>query len=208
LKFSVFCGVSVDGFIARLNHTFDFLDVGGHAPHGFDEFFGSVDVVVIGRNLYEVVLGFPGWAYGKKPVVVLSSRKLDFSKIKGANVEQMSGHPAEIALLLKARGYKHIYADGGITVQRFLAAGLIDRMIITSVPVLIGTGIPLFGPVPKDIVLKHVATRTFPGGLVQNEYEIGGEPRKPTARKKATASKKKTSARQEKSPALKRRRKR
>jgi dihydrofolate reductase len=173
MKLSVFCGVSVDGFLARLNHTFDFLDSGGQEPHGFEEFYGSVDVVVIGRNTFEVVLTFGKWFYGKKPVVVLSSRPLDFSSVKGGVVEQMSGEPAEIVRQLKARGFKHAYIDGGITIQRFLAAGLIDRLVITRVPVLIGEGIPLFGQVPRDISLHHVATRSYKGGLVQSEYEVG-----------------------------------
>ena len=171
MKLSVFCGVSVDGFLARPNHTLDFLDAGGQEPHGFDEFYASMDVVVIGRRTFEVVLTFGGWAYGKKPVVVLSSRPLDFSAVKGGVVEQMSGEPAKIAKHLKARGFKHAYIDGGITIQRFLAAGCIDRLVITRVPVLIGAGVPLFGPVPQDVSLRHVATRCYKGGLVQSEYE-------------------------------------
>ena len=173
MKLSVFCGVSVDGFLARPDNTLDFLDAGGQEPHGFEEFYGSVDVIVFGRNTFEVVLAFGKWFYGKKPVVVLSSRALDFSSIKGGVVEQMSGEPAQIVTQLKARGFKHAYIDGGITIQRFLAAGLIDRLVITRVPVLIGAGIPLFGPVPRDISLRHVATRCYKGGLVQSEYELG-----------------------------------
>jgi dihydrofolate reductase len=172
MQLSVFCGVSVDGFLARPNHTLDFLDAGGAEPHGFEEFFGSVDVLVIGRKTFEVVLGFGEWPYGQKAVIVLSSRRLDFSKIKEGTVEQMTGEPAEIATQLKARGFKHAYIDGGITIQRFLSAGLIDRLVVTRVPVLIGDGIPLFGPVPRDITLDHVATRTYPGGLVQSEYKL------------------------------------
>jgi dihydrofolate reductase len=173
MKLSVFCGVSVDGFLARPNHALDFLDTGEQEPHGFEEFYGSVDVVVIGRKTFEVVLTFGNWPYGKKQVVVLSGRPLDFSSIKGGVVEHMSGEPAEIARQLKARGFKHAYIDGGITIQRFLAAGLIDRLVITRVPVLIGEGIPLFGTVPRDIGLRHVATRCYGGGLVQSEYEVG-----------------------------------
>jgi len=171
MKCSVFCGVSVDGFLARPNHGLDFLDAGGHAPHGFKEFYASVDVIVIGRRTFEVVLTFGKWAYGKKPVIVLSSRKLDFSKVKGGVVQQMSGEPAEIVKQLEKQKFKHAYIDGGITIQRFLAASLIDRMIVTRVPILIGEGIPLFGPLPKDIKLEHVATRTYKGGLVQSEYQ-------------------------------------
>ena len=172
MKLSVFCGVSVDGFLARPDHTLDFLHTGEQVPHGFEEFYGSVDVVVIGRKTFEVVLTFGKWFYGRKPVVVLSSRPLDLSSIKGGVVEQMSGEPAEIAKQLEVRGFKHAYIDGGITIQRFLAAGLIDRLVITRVPVLIGAGIPLFGPAPRDIILRLVATRSYDGGLVQSEYEV------------------------------------
>jgi dihydrofolate reductase len=174
MKLSVFCGVSVDGFLARPDDALDFLDSGGQEPHGFTEFLASVDVVVIGRKTFEVVLKLGHLLlYGKKRVVVLSSRPLDFSSLQGAMVEQMSGEPAEIVKQLQSRGLKHAYIDGGITIQRFLAAGLVDRLVITRVPVLIGAGVPLFGPLPRDISLRHVATRSYKGGLVQSEYEIG-----------------------------------
>jgi dihydrofolate reductase len=174
MKLSVFCGVSVDGFLARKDGALDFLDAGGHEPHGFQEFYGSVDVVVIGRKTFEVVQTFGKWSYGKKPVVVLSSRALDFSLVKGGVVEQMSGEPAGIVAQLKKRGFKHAYIDGGITIQRFLVAGLITQLVVTHVPVLIGEGIPLFGPLPRDISLRHIATRSYRGGLVQCEYEPAG----------------------------------
>ena len=174
MKLSVFCGASVDGFLARPNDGLDFLDAGGQEPHGFEEFIASVDVIVMGRRTFDVVRGFGGWFYGKKQVVVLSSRPLDLSSIKDGVVEQMSGDPAAIRAQLEARGFQHAYIDGGVTIQRFLATGLIDRLVITRVPVLIGAGIPLFGPVPKDIGLRHVATRSYKGGLVQSEYEIYG----------------------------------
>jgi dihydrofolate reductase len=178
MKLSVFCGVSVDGFLARPDDTLDFLHTGEQEPHGFKEFLSSVDAVMIGRRTFEVVLKLGHLAlYGKKPVVVLSSRQLDFSSIKGRIVEQKSGEPSEIVTQLKARDFKHIYVDGGITIQRFLAAGYIDRLVITRVPVLIGAGVALFGPVPRDIRLRHIKTHSYAGGLVQSEYEIdAGEP--------------------------------
>jgi dihydrofolate reductase len=104
---------------------------------------------------------------------VLSSRPLDFPSVKSAIVELTAGEPTEIVRQLKARGFKHAYLDGGVTIQRFLAAGCVDRLVITRVPVVIGTGIPLFGPTPHDIRLRHLATRSYIGGLVQSEYEVG-----------------------------------
>jgi dihydrofolate reductase len=172
VKASVFIGISLDGFIARPNGEFDFLSPEGDIPHGFEEFFASVDALIIGRKTFETVLSFDTWPYGDKRVVVLSSRPIDFSKVAGGVVEQMSGPPEEIVSQLAAKGVQHAYVDGGVTIQRFLRAGLIQRMIITRVPVLIGEGIPLFGSLPRDIRLRHVATRSYPTGLVQSEYDI------------------------------------
>jgi dihydrofolate reductase len=169
---SVFIGTSVDGFIARLNDDLDFLPEGGGEPHGYNEFIASVDAIVIGRKTFEKVLSMETWPYADKRVVILSTRPLDLSAAVGGVVEQMGGPPAEIVSQLAARGLHHLYIDGGITIQRFLRAGQIQRLIITRVPVLIGEGIPLFGTLPRDIRLRHVATRHYPSGLVQSEYEI------------------------------------
>jgi dihydrofolate reductase len=169
---SVFVGTSVDGFIARANGDLDFLPPGGGEPHGYNEFFASIDALVIGRKTFETVLAFPEWPYGDKRVVVLSSRPLDFSAVKGGIVEQMAGAPAEIVTKLAASGARHLYVDGGVTIQNFLRAGLIHRLIITRVPVLIGEGISLFGKLPRDIRLRHVATQHYPSGVVKTEYQI------------------------------------
>jgi dihydrofolate reductase len=172
MTLSVFIGTSVDGFIARPNGDLDFLPEGGGEPHGYNEFIASVDAIVIGRNTFEKVLTLGPWPYGDKRVVVLSSRPIDLSAARGGLVEQMAGPPAEIVSQLAASGAHHLYIDGGITIQRFLCAGLIQRLIITRVPVLIGDGIPLFSTLPRDIRLRHVATRNYPSGLVQSEYHI------------------------------------
>lgn len=169
---SVFCGVSVDGFIARLNGDLDWLPEGGGEPHGYDEFMANVDALVIGRNTFEKVLTLGPWPYGTKRVVVLSHRPVDLSAAVGGVVEQMAGAPAEVVSRLAESGATELYIDGGITIQEFLRAGLIQRLIITRVPVLIGAGIPLFGALPRDVRLHHVSTRCFPSGLVQSEYQV------------------------------------
>ncbi len=172
MRASVFVGASVDGFIARQNGELDFLSPGGDVDHGYDAFIATVDVLVWGRKTFETVLGFGGaWPF-KKPVFVLSSRELS-THPNGANIERISGEPREIMQSLTERGYESAYIDGGETVQRFLRAGCIDRLIVSRVPVLVGSGIPLFGSLPHDIVLTHVATKHFPTGLVQSEYSVG-----------------------------------
>jgi dihydrofolate reductase len=169
---SVFVGASVDGFIARADDSLDWLPEGGGEPHGYVEFIASVDAIVIGRRTFEKVLTLGPWHYGEKRVVILSSRPIDLSVVVGGVVEQMAGPPAEIVARLASSGAKHIYVDGGITIQHFLRAGLIQRLIITRVPILIGSGIPLFGPLSRDIPLRHVRTSHYPSGLVQSEYRI------------------------------------
>jgi dihydrofolate reductase len=172
MKASVFIATSLDGFIARQDGALDWLPADGGEPHGYNEFMATVDALVIGRKTLETVLGFDAWPYGTKPVVVLSTSLSELQVPDGAVCEVMAGTPREIVTRLTQRGMKHLYIDGGVTIQGFLEAGLIQRLIITRIPVLLGSGIPLFGPVPNDIRLEHVATRSYPSGMVQSEYLI------------------------------------
>ena len=171
---SVFCGVSLDGFIARPDGGLDWLEGDGTAEmvdHGYEAFVAGIDAIVMGRNSFETVMSFEHWPYTKK-VIVLSSGQVDLTaaRARGADLEVMNGSPEQLVTELAAKGLFRLYVDGGVTVQRFLRAGLVDRLILTRLPVLIGQGIPLFGALEKDIRLKLVASRTFPGGLVQSEY--------------------------------------
>ncbi|HLJ91106.1 MAG TPA: dihydrofolate reductase family protein [Candidatus Angelobacter sp.] len=171
MKLSVFVGTSLDGFIARRNGAYDFLPADGGEPHGYDEFISSIDTIVLGRNTFEVVAKLPSWPYGDKRIIVLSHRPLALAEID-APIEQMSGEPEQIVQRLSATGAKHVYVDGGLTIQEFLRAGQVHKLTITRVPVLIGDGISLFGQTPKDIQLRHVGTRQFKSGLVTSEYEV------------------------------------
>ena len=173
---SVFVGVSLDGFIARPNGDLDWLmgDGGGDsAEYGYDEFIAGIDAIVMGRKTFEKVVMFDKWYYGNKRVVVLSHHSLELAgaRARGGVVEQMQGSPAEIVSKLASSGAGRLYVDGGVTIQEFLRAGLIRRLVISRLPVLIGEGIPLFGSLAHDIHLSHIATRTYPGGMVQSEYE-------------------------------------
>lgn len=169
---SVFVGVSVDGFLARPNHDLDWLPEGGGEPHGYDEFLADIDALVIGRKTFEKVLTFSPWPYGDKRVVVLSHQALDLSKVVGGRVEQMAGPPADLTHRLAQSGARNLYVDGGLTIQGFLRAGLVERLIITRVPVLLGAGIPLFGTLPQDVHLQHIHTLAYASGLVQSEYRV------------------------------------
>jgi len=172
MKASVFIATSLDDYIARENGALDWLPPGHGEPHGYDEFIATVDAIVIGRKTFETVLAFDAWPYGKKPVVVLSTRASELKAPDGAVCDMMCGAPTEIVARLTQRGMQHLYIDGGITIQGFLRAGLIQRLTITRIPVLLGSGIPLFGPLAHDIRLQHVTTRSYPSGMVQSEYVI------------------------------------
>lgn len=171
MKCSVFVGVSVDGFMARRDGRFDFLPAGGGEEHGYSAFIASIDAVVMGRGTFDVVRDFDPWPF-RQPVIVLTTRACDARLPANAAIEFMAGEPAEVVARLAARGMKHLYVDGGVTIQRFLNAGLIDHATITRVPVIIGDGIPLFGSTRRDIRLRHVETRTYGSGLVTTEYDI------------------------------------
>jgi dihydrofolate reductase len=168
---SVFVGTSVDGFIARRDGSIDWLPPGGGEEHGYTAFVATVDAIVMGRGTFDTVLKFERWPF-QKPVIVLTTRACDITLSPDACVEYMAGAPRNVVDRLARRGMTHLYIDGGVTIQRFLNAGLIDRMTITRVPVIIGDGIPLFGPTRRDMRLIHLATRTYPSGLVTTEYSV------------------------------------
>jgi dihydrofolate reductase len=172
MRASLFIATSLDGFIARENGGLDWLPADGGEPHGYDEFIATVDAIVIGRNTFETVLTFDTWPYGTKPVVVLSTRSAAFRAPDGAVCDMMAGAPPDVVARLSARGFEHLYVDGGVTIQNFLRAGLIQRLIVTRIPVLLGRGIPLFGPLSHDVRLEHVSTRSYPSGMVQSEYLV------------------------------------
>ena len=176
-KVSVFIATSLDGFIARKNGELDWLDAANATVTegedcGYQAFMETVDVLVMGRNTYEKVLLFGQWPYGKTSVIVLSSQPINFPADLPNTIKHSSETPRELYERLSSEGAKHLYVDGGLTIQRFLAAGIIDELIITIIPVLLGEGIPLFGPFEKDISLTCVSTKAFEFGFVQLHYSV------------------------------------
>ena len=174
IRCSVFIAVSLDGFIARRNGEIDWLTetgaVSNGEDYGYKAFVDSVDTVVLGRNTYETVLAFSEWPYAGKRVVVLSTGSPHIPDSLSERVEIMSGSATECALRLSNDGARHVYVDGGTTIQGFLNAGLIDELTITRLPILIGDGVPLFGKLDRDMRLKHVETKSYESGFVQSNY--------------------------------------
>ena len=177
LKSSVFIATSLDGFIARENGELDWLDAANATvPEGEDcgyvDFMDTIDVLVMGRKTYEKVLSFGMWPYEDTPVIVLSSNKIEIPNDLVQSVSCSSESSKELCERLPNEGAKRIYVDGGATIQRFLAEGLINDITITVIPVILGSGIPLFANAGRDISLKHITTKTYDFGFVQSTYEV------------------------------------
>jgi len=171
----VYIATSLDGFIARTDGSVDWLpEPADDAGTDFADLMDSVDALVMGRKTYDTVLGFGVWPYGTKPVFVLTHRDLTPPDDPAAYVESIAGSPAEITAQLRERGYNNLYIDGGSTIQAFLRAGEIHRLIITRIPVLLGQGVSLFGELEGDIQLTCLRSEKIAGGLEQAEYEVTG----------------------------------
>ncbi len=177
LKSSVFIATSLDGFIARVGGELDWLDASNATvPEGedcgYNRFMESIDILVMGRKTYEQVSSFDKWPYENKPVIVLTSNKVEIPNELTKTVSQSSESPKKLHERLSKEGAQRLYIDGGVTIQRFLAEGLIDDLTITVIPIILGNGIPLFGNGKKDILLKCVATKSYDFGFVQSTYEV------------------------------------
>ncbi|MHB8088081.1 MAG: dihydrofolate reductase family protein [Anaerolineaceae bacterium] len=176
IRCSVFIATSLDGFIARSDGDFSWLD--SSAPviegedYGFANFYATVDTMLMGRKTYEIALGFPEWPYSGKRVVVLSHDSITIPQSLSNNVEHMTGSLLEVVNQLQVVGVRSVYVDGGQTIQGFLRAGLIDEMTITTIPILLGSGIPLFGSLDQDILLELLSSHAYPNGFVQTKYKV------------------------------------
>lgn len=178
---SVFIATSLDGYIARPDGAIDWLErLNGTVPAGEDcgyaRFMASVDALVMGRASFDTVRGFPTWPYGDKPVYVLSASMPQLPAGTPPTVTLLnaaSADPAEVLRTAAAAGHRRLYIDGGRTIQSFLAAGLIDELTVTTVPVLLGAGIRLFGALPADVPLRLLSSQAYPFGFVQSRYAVG-----------------------------------
>lgn len=171
----VFIAVSLDGFIARPDGDIDWLLQRDDPTedHGYTDFIADKDALVMGRGSYEKALTFPAWPYDR--AVVVLSRKLAGSEVPEAlkgKVRFSDQPPAELMHELARQDIRKVYVDGGQVVQSFLRAGLVHDMVITTAPVLIGQGRPLFGALAADVDLQLLASRSFASGLVQSTYRV------------------------------------
>ena len=168
----VYIATSLDGFIARKDDTIEWLmDLPNptQSDYGFAEFMAGIDAILIGRRTFDTVLTFGTWPY-TKPVFVLSRTLKVLPEHVRHQATLLSGAPTEITARLRAQGCEHLYIDGGNVIQGFLRDNLIDEMTITRVPILLGSGIPLFGNDGAEVRFRHVETVVFNNVLVRSKY--------------------------------------
>jgi dihydrofolate reductase len=172
----VFIATSLDGFIARRDDDLDWLmkhSTEGE-DHGFVAMMASVDGLIMGKGTFQQVLSFEqGWPY-EKPVVVMSRslREKDIPDHLSGRVRLSDATPKVLMNQLNTEGWNRAYVDGEKVIQSFLAEGLIEDILLTRIPILIGEGLSLFGPVPHDIDLEHLETQSFPSGMVSSKYRV------------------------------------
>jgi dihydrofolate reductase len=177
IKLSAFVATSLDGYIARYNGKLDWLETNSNklnAPqdYGYDALIGSVDCVVMGRNTFEKVVSFPTWPYHNKRLIVLSRRWKQVPDQFADLAELYSGKVELLTVELQNQGVRRVYIDGGITIQSFLQAGLLSDITVTTVPILLGGGIPLFSTIKNDVALELVKSESFESGFVQSKYNF------------------------------------
>lgn len=173
MKNYVYVATSLDGYIADTEERLDWLpgpEVELNLELGFVEFIEMIDAIVMGKNTFNMVCSFDqAWPY-TKPVFVVSHSLTELPKTYEGKAQLLKGSVKEMVTTLHAQGYKNLYIDGGVTVQNFLQEDLIDEIIVTTIPVLLGGGKPLFSQLPKRLNFECISSK-IDKGIVQNRYK-------------------------------------
>ncbi|TQV87694.1 dihydrofolate reductase family protein [Aliikangiella coralliicola] len=176
IKFTSFIATSLDGYIARLNGKLDWLndaaDKNSTEDYGYQNYIAAIDCIVLGRSSFEKTASFAEWPYQKKRVIVLSRTLKEPPEDFADKVAVFNGSIELLAVELQNQGIQRVYVDGGLTIQSFFKADLMDEITITQIPVLIGRGLPLFGEHSEDIKLTLLQSNSFPSGFVQSKYRV------------------------------------
>ncbi|MGC4096400.1 MAG: dihydrofolate reductase family protein [Nitrospira sp.] len=177
VKCSVYIAASVDGFIAKPGGDIEWLlrpeyAVATMKGLRYDDFISTVDAIVMGRHSFEKALSFNRWPYESMPVIVLSRKELAVPGYLKDTIRVLAGTPEQIVSRLESEGNSHLYIDGGITIQRFLDAKMIDEITITRIPILLGGGIPLFSSFGSEQPLRLIEAVASDNGFVQERYAV------------------------------------
>jgi dihydrofolate reductase len=169
----VFVATSLDGYIADKDGELDWLQSIPNPDNldmGWATFIDRIDALVMGRKTFEKVCSFDcDWPYSK-PVFVLSNSMDSTPEGYEGKVEPINGSLSDVIETIHQKGHRDLYIDGGLTIQSFLKEDLIDDMVITVIPILLGGGTPLFSELPKPMEFEHSKTEVFMNAIVQNHY--------------------------------------
>ncbi|WP_195432844.1 dihydrofolate reductase family protein [Morganella morganii] len=174
MRHIIYIATSLDGYIADAQDKLDWLFAVPNPEQddmGFSAFMQRIDAVVMGRKTFDTVCAFDGeWPYDK-PAFVLSRTVTELpEKLAGKAVYPVQGEIGDVLADIHRAGYHNLYIDGGTAAKQCLAADLIDEMVITTVPVLLGGGTPLFGTLPSPLQFVHISTERYFDYMVKNTW--------------------------------------
>jgi len=173
-KNKVFIAKSLDGYIADKNGGIDWLHSipnPNNDDMGYKEFKNGIDALVMGRTTFETVVDFDvPWPYSK-PVFVLSNKLKEIPESHKDKAFLVNGTLTEILEQIHGKGYGRLYIDGGTTIRNFLKEDLIDEMVLTTIPILLGGGSSLFGELPNELKFELTETKTFLNQISQSHYK-------------------------------------
>lgn len=184
MKCSVFIATSVDGFIAKVDGSVDWLhtagnpeaEMGDQADMGFNDYISSIDCMIMGRKCMDVISNMnltpEQWPYGETRIVVLSNTITEAPDNMKGKVELYSGDLNALISQLESEGFKHAYIDGGTTIQGFLKLKLIQEITISRAPIILGEGISLFGKSNQGVKLVQAESKAFPNDFIQVRYKV------------------------------------
>ena len=175
MKVTYYVAASLDGYIAKPDGDVSWLEELNIPPEeaGYEEFFSTVDALVMGRGTYDIIYAFGAWPYGEKPVWVCSNSVI--KELKGANLQRETSLEDAISSARKL-GVKHLWlVGGGKLAASFLRLSLVTDISVALMPIVLGEGIPLFGSLSQSIRLRQVACESHKSGFTQIEYKIGNE---------------------------------
>ncbi len=168
----IYIATSLDGYIATSDGGLNWLNEVPNpeqSDYGFADFMEGIDALVMGRITFEIIVSFGVWPY-ERPVFVLSDTLKELPAGYSDKAELIHGDVSWLVDHLRERGYESLYVDGGLTIQSFLRQDLIDELFITRLPVVLGSGIPLFGQMEQSLKFRHVQTEVYNNALVKSHY--------------------------------------
>ena len=173
MKNSIFIGTSLDGYIADKEGGLDYLHGIPNHTHddmGYHSFISGIDAIIMGRTTFETICSFDGdWPY-EVPVFVLSNTLMEIPSAQKGKAYLAKGPLTEVLAEIRSQDFYNLYIDGGKTIQSFLQEDVIDEMIITSIPILLGGGFSLFGELTNPMLFKCVETKILVDAIVQSRF--------------------------------------